>query len=63
MNKNRVRGAAKTAAGSMKEATGKVTGNVGLQAKGAAEKMAGKVQTAAGKAQDRLNRPRADRAR
>ena len=46
MDKNRVDGAAKEIAGATKEAAGKVTGNVGLQAKGAAEKVAGKAQNA-----------------
>ena len=54
MDKNRVDGAAMDIAGATKEAAGKVTGNVGLQAKGTAEKVAGKAQNAAGKVADKL---------
>ena len=38
MAKDRVEGTAKQVKGSIKEAIGKVTGNIGTQAEGAAEK-------------------------
>jgi uncharacterized protein YjbJ (UPF0337 family) len=46
-------GAAHKAAGAIKEAAGKVTGNVGLQAKGATEKTVGGAQNNLGKAEDK----------
>ena len=54
MDKDRAKGAMKKVTGATKEAAGKLTGNLGLQAKGAAEKTAGKVQDAAGKAKDKM---------
>ncbi len=54
MSKDRVEGAGHKAAGAIKEAAGKVTGNVGLQAKGAAEKVVGSAQNAAGKVEDKV---------
>ena len=54
MHKDTIKGAAKDAAGSIKEATGKATGNERLQAEGAAEKAGGSAQNAVGKAQDKL---------
>ena len=59
MNKNRTDGAANQAKGAVKEAAGKLTGNVGLQAKGAVQKTAGKAPSAAGKAEDAMKKPRA----
>ena len=56
MNKTRVDGAKNQAKGAVKEAAGKVTGNVGLQAKGAVQKTAGKAQSAVGKAADKTKR-------
>jgi uncharacterized protein YjbJ (UPF0337 family) len=53
MSQNRVEGAGRKAAGAIKEATGKVTGNRKLQAKGVAEKMVGSAQNKLGKAQDK----------
>jgi uncharacterized protein YjbJ (UPF0337 family) len=53
MSKDRMDGAAHKAGGAIKEAAGKVTGNVGLQAKGAAEKAAGTVQNKVGKVEDK----------
>lgn len=53
MSQNRVEGAGRKAAGAIKEATGKVTGNRKLQAKGAVEKMAGTAQNKLGKVQDK----------
>ena len=52
MDKNRISGAAKVAAGSTKEAVGKAIGNRKMQAKGVAEKVVGKVQNTAGKISD-----------
>ena len=54
MDKDRAKGTMKKMTGATKEAAGKMTGNVGLQAKGAAEKAAGKMQDAAGKAKDTM---------
>ena len=52
MDKNRIGGAAKEAAGSTKEAVGKVIGDRKMQAKGVAEKIMGKAQNTAGKMSD-----------
>ncbi len=54
MSDNRIEGAAHKAAGAIKEAAGKITGNEKLQAKGTAEKLGGNVQNKAGKVQDAL---------
>jgi uncharacterized protein YjbJ (UPF0337 family) len=54
MSTNRIEGAARKAAGAIKEAAGKITGNDGLEVEGAAEKVAGDVQNKLGKAQDKL---------
>ncbi|HEY5107423.1 MAG TPA: CsbD family protein [Caulobacteraceae bacterium] len=56
MNKDRVKGAAREARGTIKEATGKATGNASLQAKGAAQKFAGKALNTKGKAEDRAKK-------
>jgi uncharacterized protein YjbJ (UPF0337 family) len=52
MDKDRIKGTGKKAAGSVKETAGKVTGDTELEAKGTAEKTAGKVQNAAGGLKD-----------
>ncbi|MDB5475677.1 MAG: CsbD family protein [Phenylobacterium sp.] len=52
MSTNRIEGAARKAAGSVKQAAGRLVGNERLQAEGAAEKAAGALQNAAGKVQD-----------
>lgn len=52
MDKDRIDGALKNAAGSIKETTGKVVGDSKLEADGAAEKAAGKVQNAVGGVKD-----------
>ncbi|MEZ2221772.1 CsbD family protein [Rhizobium sp. RCC_161_2] len=52
MDKNRIKGAVKEAAGTIKETTGKLTGNDRLKAEGAAEKTEGKIQGEIGKAKD-----------
>lgn len=54
MSTNRIEGVAKKAAGSIKEAAGKITGNERLRAKGAVENEVGSAQNAVGKAQDKL---------
>jgi uncharacterized protein YjbJ (UPF0337 family) len=54
MNNNRVEGAGRKAAGAIKEAAGKITGDKTLEAKGAVQKNLGKAQNAAGKAEDVL---------
>lgn len=54
MDKDRVAGAAKQAKGAVKDAAGKVTGDVKLQAEGKADKAAGKVQSAVGGMKDKM---------
>jgi uncharacterized protein YjbJ (UPF0337 family) len=54
MDKDRIKGAAEQAKGSVKEAAGKVTGDSKLEAEGAADKVAGKVQSAVGGLKDTL---------
>ncbi len=63
MDKDRVDGAAKQVKGTIKDAAGKVTGDVGLQAEGKAEKAAGKVQSEVGKAKDQARDGIKDAAR
>ena len=52
MHKDQIKGAAKDAAGSIKEAAGKATGNDRLAAEGAAERVAGKVEKGVGALKD-----------
>lgn len=52
MHKDQIKGAAKDAKGSMKEAAGRATGDDQLRAEGAADKTVGKVQKAAGDIKD-----------
>ena len=54
MSTNRIEGAAKKAAGAIKQTAGKAVGNERLQVEGAAEKAAGDIQNKVGKAQDKL---------
>jgi uncharacterized protein YjbJ (UPF0337 family) len=54
MSTNRIEGAARKAAGSIKKATGKAIGNDRLRAEGAAEEAVGATQNAVGKGQDKL---------
>jgi uncharacterized protein YjbJ (UPF0337 family) len=54
MSKNSIEGAAHKAAGTIKEAAGKILGDKELEAKGVAEKALGEVQGEVGKAQDTL---------
>jgi uncharacterized protein YjbJ (UPF0337 family) len=52
MHKDEMKGAAKQAKGSMKEAAGKTTGDERMRAEGAAEKVAGKIQKGVGSIKD-----------
>jgi uncharacterized protein YjbJ (UPF0337 family) len=52
MHKDEMKGAAKDAKGSMKQAAGKMTGDKRMEAEGAAEKTAGKVQKGVGNLKD-----------
>ena len=52
MHKDTIKGAARDAAGSIKEGVGKATGNDRLAAEGAAERVEGKVQKGVGKVKD-----------
>jgi uncharacterized protein YjbJ (UPF0337 family) len=52
MDKDRIKGAAEQAKGSVKEAAGKVTGDTKLQGEGKADKAAGKVQSTVGGMKD-----------
>ena len=52
MHKDTIKGAAKDASGSIKEAVGKATGNERLEAEGAAEKTVGKIQKGVGDLKD-----------
>jgi len=52
MDKDRVDGAGKQVKGAVKDAAGKLTGDVRLQAEGKVEKAAGQAQSAVGKAKD-----------
>lgn len=56
MDKNRIKGAAKQAAGSVKQGLGKLTGNTSLEAEGAVEKAEGVIQSEFGKARDALKK-------
>lgn len=52
MHKDTIKGAAKDAAGSVKEAVGKATGNERLEAEGVADQAAGKIQKGVGNLKD-----------
>jgi uncharacterized protein YjbJ (UPF0337 family) len=54
MDKDRLEGIGKQAAGSIKEAAGKVIGDAKIQAEGSAEKNAGKLQNVVGGAKDAI---------
>jgi uncharacterized protein YjbJ (UPF0337 family) len=58
MNNDRIEGIGKQAAGSIKEAAGKVTGDAKLQAEGKGEKIAGKIQNAVGGVKDAVKENR-----
>jgi len=48
MDKDRIKGSAEQAKGTVKEVAGKVTGDAKLESEGTAEKAAGKFQNAVG---------------
>jgi uncharacterized protein YjbJ (UPF0337 family) len=52
MNKDRVEGSAKQAAGAVKEVAGKLMGDAKLKTEGKAEKIEGKIQNAIGGLKD-----------
>ncbi|MEO8756376.1 MAG: CsbD family protein [Devosia sp.] len=52
MHKDQIEGAGKQAKGAIKDAAGKLTGDVGLQVEGKLDKATGQVQSAVGKAKD-----------
>jgi uncharacterized protein YjbJ (UPF0337 family) len=54
MDKDRIKGAATQAKGTVKETVGKLTGDAKLEAEGKAEKLVGKVQNAIGGVKDSL---------
>jgi len=54
MDKDRVKGSMKQAAGSVKETTGKMLGDEKLEAEGSAEKTEGKIQNAVGGIKDTI---------
>ena len=54
MDKDRVKGSAKQAAGAIKQTVGKITGDAKLEADGYADKTAGKIQNAVGGIKDSL---------
>ena len=54
MHKDEMKGAAKDAKGSVKEAAGKVTGNERLEAEGVADQAAGKVQKGFGDIKEKV---------
>lgn len=52
MHKDQIKGAAKDAKGSVKDAIGRATGDERLQAEGLADKTAGKIQKGVGELKD-----------
>lgn len=56
VNKDQVKGVAKQATGSVKEAVGKATGSKKTEAKGKAEKVAGRVQKGFGDAKEKVKK-------
>jgi uncharacterized protein YjbJ (UPF0337 family) len=54
MDKDRIKGSAQQAKGTVKEIAGKVTGDSKLESEGKADKAAGKVQNAIGGLKDSL---------
>jgi uncharacterized protein YjbJ (UPF0337 family) len=54
MDKDRIKGSAQQAKGTVKEIAGKVTGDAKLESEGKADKVAGKVQNAIGGLKDTL---------
>jgi len=56
MDKDRIKGTADQAKGSVKSAVGKATGDTKLRAEGAADKIKGNVENAVGSARDALRK-------
>lgn len=54
MYKDRIRGAGKQIAGSIKEAAGRLVGDTRLRIDGRFERIVGKLQSVAGRVKDRL---------
>ena len=54
MDKDRIKGAARSAKGNVKVAAGKVTGDAKLKSEGKADKVSGKVQNFVGGLKDAL---------
>jgi uncharacterized protein YjbJ (UPF0337 family) len=54
MDKDRIKGSAQQAKGTVKEVAGKITGDAKLEAEGKGDKVAGKVQNAVGGLKDSL---------
>jgi uncharacterized protein YjbJ (UPF0337 family) len=54
MDKDRIKGSAQQAKGTVKEVVGKVTGDTKLESEGKADKVAGKIQNAVGGLKDTL---------
>jgi uncharacterized protein YjbJ (UPF0337 family) len=57
INKDQVQGRVDEVKGSMKEATGKVIGNVSLETKGKVEKNLGRTQAKIGDVEENLRKP------
>ncbi len=56
MDKDRIKGAAQQAGGSIKEAAGKMTGDAKLQAEGRADRVVGAANNAIGGAKDAMRK-------
>jgi uncharacterized protein YjbJ (UPF0337 family) len=54
MDKDRIKGSAQQAKGTVKEVVGKVTGDTKLESEGKGDKVAGKIQNAVGGLKDTL---------
>jgi uncharacterized protein YjbJ (UPF0337 family) len=54
MDKDRIKGSAQQAKGTVKEVAGKITGDAKLEAEGKSDKVAGKVRNAVGGVKDSL---------
>jgi uncharacterized protein YjbJ (UPF0337 family) len=54
VDKDRIAGSAKEVTGAVKQAAGKVVGDVKLESQGAAEKTEGKIQNAVGGVKDTI---------
>jgi len=56
MDKDRMKGAAKSTGGKMKEAAGKMSGDSKIEAEGKMDRASGKVQNAVGGAKDAMKK-------